>query len=843
MMQPPVLLMKQLDFSIKAKRSHEGEPCKRGWSSARTGCEPASGKKPASSAKEKTTVESVSSEIESLKQGKVGAREVNRLAKKLAGLTVSQLQQLKKQLGLRASGAKSELAKKIAGRALGGVGKPKQPTEKKPVEEKVESEGLFGKEFGPSNAKVKDPSDYVSLTGDEKKVLKEEYDKLRKERDSSASEDRSREIFKEMMLIDEKLRGEEKGERMAKVVPKVLGNLPLEVVASLVGAPDDAEIELNGFDFGGKPELLIKVNHPAFSTMKRTLVKDKQGRLILHNDVFFVKPEFRNSGIGSDVFARQVEQASKLGVSYIECHAGRSADPDKPMNGYYTWARFGYNQSLDSLENHDDSNKPVIAEARKLFPGVESVLDIMRTQEGRDWWKHNGVEMTEAVFDLTPGSRSLKVLQAYMQEREKKKSQGGKSLGWKSMPKPAGDTMDEFEEMPLNDMEEEAMNSAWQQLENDPSFSQSDEQQGMKSLRLKYRQKAMPRSHVYFFFDGSQWRWNESAHPPNPTIQPPGGWGSLQGQTYTWSADDEKWKGISTKSIFSPIPQPPQLKYLMKDKPHAGEPCKRGWSASRTGCVPKTPGAGKKPEKKPVEKKPSTDKKETVEEAKRSWTARDAETLTTVIEKVRQATTTRARDSLGVAGMRAIASHIGVTGASGMKKSQLAEAIAEKVGLGIKEAEKRNLSDRLERIALVELPPCSPDNPPPCGTGAKFKNRLVNAAIAASFNAKGPEYRQQYTEAMQDVSRNQENAVGIGTLRVMRDDMIREIKEGKNQAVLKDVLAHLSADGFGTLKPDEVNEFLDGTLQERLKEKPKEEGILPDELRLAPIRTRRKPVS
>jgi hypothetical protein len=46
-----------------------------------------------------------------------------------------------------------------------------------------------------------------------------------------------------------------------------------------------------------------------------------------------------------------------------------------------------------------------------------SVLDLMTTQAGRDWWQKNGVWLNNAVFDLTDNSLSLRTNAAYAAEQ------------------------------------------------------------------------------------------------------------------------------------------------------------------------------------------------------------------------------------------------------------------------------------------------------------------------------------------------------------------------------------------------------------------------------------------
>ncbi len=189
--------------------------------------------------------------------------------------------------------------------------------------------------------------------------------------------------------------------RLKKLFPKSK-NLN-ESLASSIGAPDDATVSINGGrDIG---EVTVSVSHTKFK-QTRTLNIDNQGRRFIHNDYFKVYDDYQNEGIGVSIFASQVENMIDEGFSHIETWAaGHKGHPE--FNGYYTWPRFGYDQPL--------TDHP---EAKAKFPNAKTVLDVMSTKEGRAWWMEHGSDLYHAKFDLTEGSRSRKVLEAYQQERK-----------------------------------------------------------------------------------------------------------------------------------------------------------------------------------------------------------------------------------------------------------------------------------------------------------------------------------------------------------------------------------------------------------------------------------------
>lgn len=197
-----------------------------------------------------------------------------------------------------------------------------------------------------------------------------------------------------------------------------------------VGMPQGSELEVvsaGKYDplFGDDPSLdavgvRVSVKHPRIKQASRFFGVDTDGNRFIRNEILEIKEEFQKDGMGADIFARQVESASSEGFDYISTHAaGGPTVPGgrKRYNGYYTWPLFGYDQSISEL--------PVAKreEVKAAFPAANSVLDIFETKEGREWWSQNGTELLNAKFDLTPGSRSMQVMAAYLRrKRAEKKS-------------------------------------------------------------------------------------------------------------------------------------------------------------------------------------------------------------------------------------------------------------------------------------------------------------------------------------------------------------------------------------------------------------------------------------
>jgi hypothetical protein len=184
-----------------------------------------------------------------------------------------------------------------------------------------------------------------------------------------------------------------------------------EVLATAVAAPDDSSVKvLVGKGTSASLKYVIVRTDGDGLHSSRHFEVDKDGNKYVENYKFELGE--KGTGKGTEIFARQVGECAKLGFSYIKCEAYGQYKTD--MNGYYTWPRLGYDAKI-SLDSHNS----VLAKAKQQFPDAESVLDVMATKGGKEWWKENGGTF-DAKFDLKEGSRSRQALNAYLQERAKR---------------------------------------------------------------------------------------------------------------------------------------------------------------------------------------------------------------------------------------------------------------------------------------------------------------------------------------------------------------------------------------------------------------------------------------
>lgn len=201
-----------------------------------------------------------------------------------------------------------------------------------------------------------------------------------------------------------------------------LGHDEPETIASIVGAPDDAEVKFgkSTYDVGGqtKPQIRLDISGDGFKAT-RYLRKNDVGQLYLLNEEFWIDDEKQGAGLGTEIFGRQVENAAESGIDYIRCHAAQENpnNPEKPHAGYYVWPRFGYDMPLDASYGIAEVDKPIFEACRNKFPEAKTILDVFETPEGRSWWKKNGTDLLWMKFDLKPGSRSMQTWEKYNDER------------------------------------------------------------------------------------------------------------------------------------------------------------------------------------------------------------------------------------------------------------------------------------------------------------------------------------------------------------------------------------------------------------------------------------------
>ena len=174
-------------------------------------------------------------------------------------------------------------------------------------------------------------------------------------------------------------------------------------LACLAGALDGATVNVSVRVKKGW--LYLAVDDPTrFEVYETSVRHDGQGELFAYIHEVRVAVGQGGQGLGIHAFIRQLAGAKALGVTRFELWAAGDVR-DKSHNGYYTWARFGFDAPLRN---------------EKLFrpfhlSQAQTINDVI-LNGAYAWWKQHGSERS-MVFDLADDSSMMAVLRAYRKEK------------------------------------------------------------------------------------------------------------------------------------------------------------------------------------------------------------------------------------------------------------------------------------------------------------------------------------------------------------------------------------------------------------------------------------------
>lgn len=182
--------------------------------------------------------------------------------------------------------------------------------------------------------------------------------------------------------------------------------------AALAGAPRSAETLVGVFDGGLYLEMRVRYG---IGCLAVTLVHLMRQHLVLTNDGFHIhRRSLHGQGLGLRVFARQLRQAKRMGVSRIDTTAGRSSGE----NGYYTWPRFGF-------------DGPLTLDIQAALPvdlgRPQRLLELMKSRTGRTWWRSYGTPL-DLSFDLSAHSPSWQTFRRYRAKKRNRFQPTGSSV-------------------------------------------------------------------------------------------------------------------------------------------------------------------------------------------------------------------------------------------------------------------------------------------------------------------------------------------------------------------------------------------------------------------------------
>ena len=196
---------------------------------------------------------------------------------------------------------------------------------------------------------------------------------------------------------------------LARVAPEASEDRRRQLAAALISArPRDVVGAVSVRDVRGK--IFINASLRGGGEASRTLRKGDDGQWFVVNSNFALGKTGYPKGYGTRSLARQVEALRELGIDRIVTLAAGGRDaPD--LNGFYTWPRLGFDGPIP-----DASIEELPSALSRTLGSPALVSELMASAQGRAWWRANGRSF-DATFDTRPGSRSSRVLDAYIRER------------------------------------------------------------------------------------------------------------------------------------------------------------------------------------------------------------------------------------------------------------------------------------------------------------------------------------------------------------------------------------------------------------------------------------------
>lgn len=182
----------------------------------------------------------------------------------------------------------------------------------------------------------------------------------------------------------------------------------LELLAKLTGAPDGSRIVVSRGS-GGQDTFNLKVENALFKyPSEYFIINTGEGLgLQLEVDSIYVREEFQDQGIGVRSVMLSILQAKELGFASVTLFAAGSAARRDMFFGYHVWPTMGFDAMLPSS---------LLRKLPQHFHGCLRLSDLIRKDEGEDWWYDNGVPL-ELVFELDDDSVSWRLLSEYAEAR------------------------------------------------------------------------------------------------------------------------------------------------------------------------------------------------------------------------------------------------------------------------------------------------------------------------------------------------------------------------------------------------------------------------------------------
>lgn len=159
--------------------------------------------------------------------------------------------------------------------------------------------------------------------------------------------------------------------------------------------------------------LYLTVNDHRFERYETSIRKDADGGLFAYIHHVYAAVGYSGQGNGARAFLRQVNAARRLGLKRCELFAAGNPGPTEE-NGYYVWARFGFDAPLREIERRALPDE--IGDVRRINQVIQ--------RDGHWWWKKVG-NFRSMVFELNDESEMMTVFKTYLAEKGIKEESHG----------------------------------------------------------------------------------------------------------------------------------------------------------------------------------------------------------------------------------------------------------------------------------------------------------------------------------------------------------------------------------------------------------------------------------
>lgn len=173
-------------------------------------------------------------------------------------------------------------------------------------------------------------------------------------------------------------------------------------IATLAGAIDGSFVRVEG----RSPDLSVRLHHKDVERHELNIGINNYNERYIRIDNTVLKT--RGEKIGLKQLCRIVDQAKKFDFTYIELEAEGDFQNSDRMNGYYVWAKYGFNARLEIYEQQQLPEELRFISAQGRTKPVETLNELMLIG-GQDWWRIHGKEKY-MVFDLSENSISNQIL-------------------------------------------------------------------------------------------------------------------------------------------------------------------------------------------------------------------------------------------------------------------------------------------------------------------------------------------------------------------------------------------------------------------------------------------------